>query len=389
MNDFYARAIKLRDQVLTDRRYLHQHAEVGCDLPVTVGYVARRLRDMGLAPRELCPGGVVADIKGHKPGKTYLLRADMDALPMEEQSGLPYRSRTAAAHTCGHDLHTAMALCAAQLLLEVQSELCGTVRLMFQPAEEQFQGAKDMIRAGVLEGVSACSGMHVMLDRPAPSVGYCGGSISSSCDGFKLTILGKSSHGAMPHLGLDPIGVGLHIVQAFQSLIARESPPAETAVLTVGQFTAGNAANILPDQAVLQGTLRTYDRELRARLRRRMQQICMAAGAMFNTQVRYEVLSEVPSCWSDPALTEELAGYLREIRGGEVVQAKPFTPSDDIAFISEQVPTVYFQLGAKVADHPHGHHDPKVLFDEEALPFGAAVHAQCAFRWLQEHAHEV
>ncbi len=387
MEQFLKRARQLTDELINDRRYLHQHAEVGSDLPQTTAYVSARLRELGLEPKEICPGGITALIRGKHPGKTYLLRADMDALPMGEENTLTFRSQTCNAHTCGHDMHTAMLLTAARLLLERKEDLCGQVKLMFQPAEEQFQGAKAMIRAGVLQDppVDVCSGMHVMLDHAPPAVGWCGGYISSSCDGFKLTVTGEGCHGAMPHLGIDPINVGLHIYQAFQSLIARECPPTQTAVLTLGQFSSGSSPNTIPREAILKGTLRTYDKALRARLQRRMREIIDAAAKMFGARVDYEVLSDVPSCYSDQQLTEQLAGYLKQMGGGTVYEAKPFTPSDDIAFLSEQVPTVYFQLGAKTEDNPYPHHSPKVLFHEDALVYGAAIHAQCAFCWLRDH----
>ena len=387
MNEFLKRAQALTESMLKDRRWLHQHAEVGDDLPETSGYVMTRLREIGLEPREICPGGIVAHIYGKKPGKTYLLRADMDALPMREDNDLPFRSRTDNAHNCGHDIHTAMLLAAAQMLREREEELQGCVKLMFQPNEEQFKGSLAMIRAGVLENphVDACSAMHVMLDEEAPAVGWCGGYISSSCDGFKITVQGEGCHGAMPHLGVDPINAGLHIYQAFQSLIARESPPSETAILTLGQFSAGTASNIIPQSAVLQGTLRTYNKELRARLSARMRTVAEAAGAMFGAKVEYQVLSDVPSCYADPGLLEELVGYLEDMGGGKVYQAKPFTPSDDMAFLTERVPSVYLQLGAKVPGNPYPHHNACVLFDEKAMPYGAAIHAQCAFEWLKHH----
>lgn len=387
MNYFLKRAQALTDSMLRDRRYLHQHAEVGDQLPETTKYVVKRLKEIGLEPKEICPGGIVALIKGKKPGKTYLLRADMDALPMGEDNDLPFKSVTANAHNCGHDMHTAMLLAAAELLKEKEDELEGCVKLMFQPNEEQFEGALAMIRAGVLENpkVDVCSAMHVMLDQQAPSIGYCSGYTSSSCDGFAITITGAGCHGAMPHLGVDPINIGIHIYQAFQTLIARETPPSETAVLTFGQFTAGATNNIIPQTAVLQGTLRTYNKELRSKLVKRMRTIVETAASMFNAQTEYTVLSDVPSCYSDPDLLHDLIGYMEEMGGGQVIAAKPFTPSDDMAFISEQVPSVYLQLGAKVPGNPFPHHNPGVLFDERAMPYGAALHAQCAFAWLKNH----
>lgn len=385
MNQFLERAEQLKESMLNDRHYLHQHAEVGNELPVTTKYVMDRLTEIGLEPKEICKSGVVAVIEGKKPGKTYLLRADMDALPMTEINDLPFKSLTENAHNCGHDMHTSMLLAAAQMLKEKQDELEGCVKLMFQPAEEQFNGSVAMIDAGVLEGVDACSAMHVMLDWNAPSYGCRPGFMTSSCDGFKITVNGKGCHGAMPELGVDPINVGLHIYQAFQSLIARESGSKETACLTLGQFAAGDTANIIPATAVLQGTLRTYNQTLREKLVKRMHEITEAAGKMFGAEVTYEVLSSVPSCYTNPEMLAEVKTYLSDL--GDICACDTYmvTPSDDMAFISEKVPTTYLMLGARVDGNPYPHHNPRVLFDENAMPLGAAMHAQCAFEWLKNH----
>lgn len=388
MNEFLTRAKQLQDSMCKDRHYLHQNAEVGNDLPVTTKYVMDRLREIGLEPKEICKSGVTALIQGKKPGKTYLLRADMDALPMGENNDLPFKSKTNAAHNCGHDIHTSMLLAAAQILKEHEEELCGCVKLMFQPAEEIFSGSQAMIQAGILENpkVDVASGMHVMLDWEAPSYAYGTGFMTSSCDGFKITVTGCGCHGAMPHLGIDPINVGLHIYSAYQELISREVPPTETASLTFGQFSAGNTNNIIPETAVLQGTLRTYNKELRQKLVERMKQIAHAAGTMFGTQIEYEVLSAVPSTYTDPELAKELNSYLEDLGEGLLKNDHyRITPSDDFAFVSEQVPTVYLMLGAHVPGNPYPHHNPGVLFSEDAMPLGAAIHAQCAFQWLKNH----
>ena len=389
MNYFLTRANELKDSLLNDRHYLHMHPEIGSDLPETTKYVTQRLKEIGLEPIEICKGGILAVIEGKKPGKCYLLRADMDALPMPEDNDLPFNPHSCNAHNCGHDMHAAMLLCAAQLLKEKEDELCGTVKLMFQPAEEQFKGSVAMIEAGVLENpkVDAASAMHVMLDWDSPGYGCRAGFMSSSCDGFKITVHGKGCHGAMPDLGIDPINVGIHIYQAFQNLIARECSPKQTAVLTFGQFAAGDTNNIIPNDCVLQGTLRTYDQALREKLVRRMHEIAYAAGAMFGAQVEYEVLSAVPSCYTNPEMLGEVRRYLNDLFGEDWCRNSDYmlTPSDDIAFLSEKVPTVYLMLGAKVQGNPYPHHNPKVLFNEDCLVYGAAMHAQCAFHWLKNH----
>ncbi len=386
MNKFLKRAQELEASMKSDRRYLHQNAEVGFDLPITTKYVMDRLQEIGLEPKEICKSGVTALIEGKKPGKTYLLRADMDALSMNEENVLEFASKTNAAHNCGHDMHTAILLGAAQILKENVDELEGNVRLMFQPNEEAFLGSKAMIEAGVLDDVNVASCMHMMLDYDASNYACAPGFFSSSCDGFKITVNGKGCHGAMPHLGIDPINVGMSICTAFQQLVSRETPPKETASLTFGQFSGGNTPNIVPDKVVIQGTLRTYNAELRAKLVNRMQTIVKSAGEMYGTTVEYEVLSDVPSIYVNPEMLEEVKTYLSEIEGLTLANDNfRITPSDDMAFISEKVTTVYLLLQARVKDNPYPHHNPKVLFDESAMTWGAAMHAQCAFEWLRNH----
>ena len=386
MNKFLKRAQELEASMKNDRHYLHQNAEVGFDLPITTKYVMDRLKEIGLEPKEICKSGVTALIEGKKPGKTYLLRADMDALAMNEENDLEFASKTNAAHNCGHDMHTAILLGAAQILKENVDELEGNVRLMFQPNEEAFLGSRAMIEAGVLDDVDVASAMHMMLDYDASNYACAPGFFSSSCDGFKITVNGKGCHGAMPHLGIDPINVGMSICTAFQQLVSRETPPKETASLTFGQFSGGNTPNIVPDKVVIQGTLRTYNAELRAKLVERMQTIVKSAGEMYGTTVEYEVLSDVPSIYVNPEMLEEVKTYLSEIDGLTLANDNfRITPSDDMAFISEKVPTVYLLLQARVKDNPYPHHNPKVLFDESAMTWGAAMHAQCAFEWLRNH----
>ena len=386
MNKILEQAQNIKNDIVEYRRTIHENPEVGDTLPKTKAYVINKLREFGYEPTEICESGIVATIEGPKPGKTFLLRADMDALPMEETPNCEFAAKNGAMHSCGHDMHTAMLLGAAKLLKQNQDQIEGTVKLVFQPDEEGFTGAKKMIEAGVLDDVDVASCMHMMLDYDASNYACAPGFFSSSCDGFKITVNGKGCHGAMPHLGIDPINVGMSICTAFQQLVSRETPPKETASLTFGQFSGGNTPNIVPDKVVIQGTLRTYNAELRAKLVNRMQTIVKSAGEMYGTTVEYEVLSDVPSIYVNPEMLEEVKTYLSEIEGLTLANDNfRITPSDDMAFISEKVPTVYLLLQARVKDNPYPHHNPKVLFDESAMTWGAAMHAQCAFEWLRNH----
>lgn len=387
MNIFLERAKELEEQMKQYRRHLHENAEAGESLPETKKFVMEHLCKIGLEPKEICESGITALIEGKYPGKTILLRADMDALPMQEINNLSFKSKTNAAHNCGHDMHTAMLLGAAQILFEHKDEIHGSVKLMFQPAEETFSGSKKMIEAGILENpkVDAAVSMHVVVDSYAPSISYCCGNGSASCDGFKLTVHGTGCHGAMPNMGIDPINVGLHIYSAFQNLIAREVDPAERVSLTFGAFNAGATANIIPNDAVLMGTLRTFNKEVRAEVVRRMKEICENIGKVFGVTVDYEVLSAVPTVYTNPELAEELSGYISDMTPNFIYDTNyKVTASDDIAFVTELVPTVHFMLGSKVDGCEVQHHNPGVLFNEDALPYGAAVYATCAIKWLNK-----
>jgi amidohydrolase len=297
MSRFLVRAKELQEETVKHRRFLHQHAEIQDDLPVTVTYVREQLERAGIASREICKSGVVALIGNEKNGKTVLLRADMDALDIKEESGLPFSSITPYAHCCGHDLHTAMLLTAAKMLKERESELNGAVKLMFQPGEEYFLGAKAMIEAGVLENpqVDAAVDMHVNGRIPLGTIATCSlGYTCASCDGMKLTVNGKGCHGAWPHMGVDPINAAAHIYLSLQELISREAPADVATTLTFGQFAGGSAANIIPSQVILQGTMRTFSSEIRKNLMRRVHEIIEFTSKAFGVHTEYEVLSDVP-----------------------------------------------------------------------------------------------
>lgn len=389
MKEFLEQAKRLERFMVTSRRFLHQHGEVGCELPMTVSFVKEKLKEMGLEPREVGQSGILTEIIGEKPGKVILLRADMDALPMEENNSLSFRTQTNAAHTCGHDIHTSMLLGAAKILFENRSTLCGTVKLIFQPGEEIGVGAKQMIEAGVLESprVDAAFGMHVMFEWNSPAFAYGKGYTTSFLDEFEIVIKGEGCHGAMPHLGIDPINVGFHIYSAYQALVAREMPPKETASLTIGRFTSGTRSNVMPDQAVMEGTMRTYNRELREKMLKRLVDVAKQCGEMFHASVEFRWLSNIPAIYSNPELSEEFAECIQEYVGDYIKSSEcTMTFSEDFGFIAEKVPSSFFMVGCKVDGCDAQHHNPNVLFDESVLPYGAAAYAGCAYGWLKNHS---
>lgn len=384
--DYTARAQALFDETVAHRRYFHTNAEVGLDTPRAVEYVMEKLRDYGLEP-ERCGHGVTASVGSG--GKTLLLRADMDALPMGEESGEPFACPTGSeAHTCGHDFHAAMLLTAAKMLKENEGALGGTVKFMFQPAEETFEGAKDMIACGILDGVDGALAFHVSPGKvPVGLVFYnSSGVMMSSVDGFRITVHGKGAHGAYPHSAVDPINIAVHIYLALEALIAREADPGKNCVLTVGSFNAGSAPNIIPDTAVLQGTIRTNDKACRALLVRRMKETAEGIARVYGGRAEVEMLSEVPPLVCDPALTDRMVGYLRELPGLTLYPGIAASASEDFAVVAERVPSVFMYLSAGFEDERGDApaHNPKVRFNEDVCAIGPAALAHCAVRWLGE-----
>ena len=389
--NYYERALELKDETIANRRHIHKNAETGLDLPKTKAYVMEKLTEYGLEPKD-CGYGVTATLG--KGGKVLLLRADMDALPMPEESGEEFACLTGKeAHTCGHDFHAAMLLTAAKMLKEKEDTLEGTIKFMVQPAEETFEGSKNMIENGILENppVDAALAYHVSPGKmPIGLFMYNDkDTMMYSVDGFKITIHGKGSHGAYPHVGVDPINIGVHIHLALQELIARESDPTHSCVLTIGQFAGGTAANIIPETAVLQGTIRTNKPEARELLVRRMKEVAEKTAAVYNGTVDIEMISEVPPLICNPKLTDEVVGYMQElgIPGLTPYPGISASASEDFAVIAEKVPSTFMYLSAGYLDErgQYPAHHPKAQFNEDVCPIGAACLAHCASQWLKNN----
>ncbi len=389
--DFYERAIELQDETVAHRRWLRKNAEVGLDMPKARAYVMEQLKAYGLDPRP-CGHGVTTEL-GREGGRRILLRADMDALPMPEESGESFACPTSTeAHTCGHDFHAAMLLTAARMLKENEFALCGRVRFMFQPAEETFEGAKDMMANGILEGVDGAMACHVGPGRiPVGLFMYnSGGTMMYSVDGFRIAIHGRGAHGAYPHNSIDPINIGVHIYLALEALVAREADPDKACVLTTGNFSTGSAPNIIPDTALLQGTLRTNDNAVREKLVRRLGEVVQGTAGVYGGSATVEMISEVPPLVCDPVMTDQMAGYMKElpIPGLTPVPNMSASVSEDFASIAQKVPSVFMYLSAGYTDERGDApaHNPKVRFNEDVCPVGSACLAHCTARWLEEHS---
>lgn len=394
MHRIYERAELLNEKMIAWRRQIHENPELGVEQPKTVALVTEVLRSMGLAPQQL-GGGVTALIQGEQPGKTILLRADMDALPMDEESGLTFSSKVkGAAHTCGHDMHTAMLLGAAQILMENRASLHGCVKLMFQPGEEVGKGARQMLAAGILEDpvVDAAFGIHTMIasDVPSGKIALSPGPTLASSDLFRITVTGRGCHGSRPEQGIDPINILCHIHTLLQTINSREKPQKEGAVLTIGQISAGNAPNIIPNGGYMTGTIRTFDSDVRALIKKRMVEIAEGTAAALGGSAKVEYSSELPPLCNDAEMTREMLGYMGEVLGEEnVVPMASRLASEDFAEITTRIPGIFARLsmGSREEGYCYDGHHPKVVFNESAMPAGAAAYAYGALRWLEDHSN--
>ncbi len=397
-------AEKISEVILKERRTLHQIPGVEFDIGDTLAFVKKELEDMGYAPKPCGRAGLVALAGWKRPGKVFLLRADMDGLPIREEADLDFASKNGRMHACGHDMHTAMLLGAARLLKEHEEEIEGTIKLMFQPAEEVFEGSKDMIESGLLETprVDAALMIHVMANMPFPAgtvVVSAPGVSAPAADYFDIKVQGKGCHGSMPNTGVDPLTAAAHILISLQEIHARELAMGEKAVLTFGTMNAGTASNVIPDTVTMGGTLRTFDEESRSYIKNRMGEIAQAVAHAFRAEAEVIFGSGCPTLVNDKDMSLSCERYVKELLGpGKAFSVTELNAmgggsssktagSEDFAYVSQQVPSVMLALASGQPDkgYCYPQHHPMVKFDESALPGGSAVYAYTALRWLEEH----
>lgn len=395
-NTILTEAKAMEAEILAHRRWLHAHAETGFDLTNTLPYVQNVLEEMGYTPIPCGRAGLVATVG--QGDSVLLLRADMDALPIQEESGVDFACHDGRMHACGHDMHTAMLLGAAGILKKHESELRCTVKLMFQSAEEIFEGSADMIEHGVLENpkVDAAMMIHVTAGVPLPAgtvIVSAPGVSAPAADYFTVRVQGKGCHGSAPQNGVDPITAAAHILIALQEIQARELAASDEAVLTVGIFHGGTAENVIADGATMGGTIRTYDEGTRAYLKERILQISQGIATAFRAEAEVTFGSGCPTLVNDAALCNQVAGWLKSLLGpGKVLTTAPLSPdgkpsrgggSEDFAYISQKVPALMLALCAGEPDKGflYPQHHPKVRFDEDALTTGTAVFAWSALQF--------
>jgi amidohydrolase len=381
---------QLTESIIALRRTLHQWPELGFEEKRTSALVAERLQALGLEVRTgIAQTGVLGILRGDAAGKTVLLRADMDGLPIEEASGAPYASQNQGVmHACGHDGHTAILLTVAKVLAPLRQHLEGTIKFAFQPAEELPPGgAKGMIEEGVLEDptVDAVFGLHLWNSLPVGKVGVEAGPIMASVDRFDVVITGVGSHGAYPHTGVDPIVVGSHVVAALQTVVSREVPPLAPVVVTVGRFAGGTAFNVIPSQAELSGTVRTVDARIRQEIPARLERIVRGITSGMRADYSFNYTFGYPVTVNDANKAEFARQVVAAILGdGNVVSPGMTMGAEDMAYFLEAVPGCYLRLGSGNPDKGliHPHHSALFDFDEAALPIGVELLSRLVLAYL-------
>lgn len=369
------------------RRYLHQHPELSFHEVDTPRFIAERLTELGIEVRTGVGGrGVVGTIRGGQPGKTVALRADFDALPIQDEKEVDYRSTVPGVmHACGHDGHTATLLAVAEILVGQKEHLVGNVVLIHQHAEEVVPGgARDMIADGCLDGVDVIFGTHLWSTTKLGTIGYRVGPVMAAADKFELTLFGRGGHGAKPHETIDAVVLGATVVKELQSIVSRRLDPLQQAVLTIGTLHAGNTFNVIADSAELTGTVRTFDPlvadQIVKEMERTIKGVCDAAGATY--AFRYE--RGYPAVVNHPAETELVRAVASDVVGAnQVFEIAPTMGGEDFAYYLQQVPGTFFFTGAGDETF-YPHHHPKFDFEEQAMQYAARILIEATFRYLAE-----
>ena len=385
-------AAKFEPEIVSLRRHFHAHPELSWKESRTTDRIEEELKKLGIPVLHRgydgTDSGLVADIVGGAgPGKRVALRADIDALPVTEENDIEYRSQNdGVMHACGHDCHAAGLLGAAMILNEIKGDLKGTVRLLFQPAEESGlrSGAKAMLNEGALEGVDAAFGIHVSSNEPSGVVKYCSGPAMAACDEWDLTITGKGGHGSAPEGAIDPTVAAFQIGAALQTVVSREVAPKETAVLSTGSIaTSSNAFNIIPERVTMRGTVRTFRPEVQDTVQRAMERICSLTGQACRCAIDLNYKRHIPATVNDPGLTDLLVKVGGELLGPEAMEEMiPLMGSEDFSYFCNALPATYAHLGTanpKVPGTDYPHHSAKFNVDEAQLKRAAALYA--AFAW--------
>lgn len=389
--DFRKEAEALFDEMVDLRRDFHQHPELGFEEVRTSGIVAERLHDLGFEVQQgIGQTGVVGILDGSQKGPTIMLRFDMDGLPIQEANDVAFASRNPGVmHACGHDGHTSMGLALAKIMARYREEIKGTLKFVFQPAEEGLGGAIAMIADGVLNNPrpDVAFAMHVWTPEPYGNIRVVDGPCMSSSSVFTLTVQGRGGHGAAPHLAVDPVLAAAHIVAALQSIVSRNVNPQESVVVSMGEFKAGTTFNVIPDKAILKGTVRSYNNDLHRMIYRRILEMATRMAEAFNCQASMETIAIVQAVVNAQEPTAVVRQAAAKIVGLQNVVNKRTMASEDMGFFLDEVPGCYFFIGARNEEkgYTYPHHHPKFNFDERAMIHGVAVMAEAAYQYGLNH----
>lgn len=390
MDSLHNKAQALREEAVAIRRDLHQHPELGFQEVRTAGIVAEYLAGLGLSVETgVGKTGVVGVVQGEAEGPCILIRTDMDALPIHEENDVPYASTVPGVmHACGHDGHTAIGLMAARLLSESSNELRGRFVFVFQPAEEGLGGAQAMVDDGLLTRYKPDSAiaLHLWNNEDLGKVAVTPGPVLASSDIFRITLSGRGGHGAMPHLADDVITAACQVQVAIQAIVSRALDPMKTAVVSTGSIQAGEAPNVLPPRADLAGTIRTFDRDIRNRVVKRLEEITHGVATAYDIEHRLSIEGGTPTTVNDSEITEKVQEVAAHMFGIENMKTDfRMMPSEDMAVILQKIPGCYMFLGSAAPDRglDYSHHHPRFNFDEDALPLGAELLTRAAVRCTQ------
>lgn len=370
------------------RRRIHENPELSFEEFETTKMIKEYLDKLGI---ENHPNGertgVIGILKGKKEGPVLALRADIDGLKLTEKTGLPFASKKEGiCHACGHDIHTAVLLGTANILKSYEEELCGTVKFIFQPAEETLDGSRSMIANGALENpavdyILAC---HTWPEMPAGSIGVRYGAMLGAADSFRITVAGKGGHAAHPHKGIDPVVVAAYIITELQTIVSRRTAPVDPVVITVGHLTAGTVNNVIPNEAFLEGTVRTQDPETRKKVAEYVEQLAVGTARAMGADAKVEYHFGVGPTISDSRLVDEIRTAVTEVLGAEHLLEVPYASmgAEDFAFYLEKIPGAFFRLGTydETEESKWALHNPSTLFSEEAIPTGVMAMAASVFQ---------
>ncbi len=392
MTDLFTQAQALFPYTQAMRRDFHAHPELGFQEVRTSGIIARELRELGLeVATGIAKTGVIAHIEGAQPGPVVMLRFDIDALPIHEETGAEYASQTPGLmHACGHDGHTAIGLTVAKLLNAQRENFAGTFKLVFQPAEEGMGGAELMVKEGAMEGPAPARtlGLHIWNSKPVGWIGIAAGPVMAGASTFKITVTGKGGHGAIPHLSIDPVLASAQIITALQGIVSRNVDAQKAAVVTVASIHGGEAFNVIPPQVEMLGTIRFFEPEVGALVHRRFKEVVAGVASAMQCQAEIELSDLTPPVINDPKTTARVLRAAEMVFPAETPDTSPYVTmgSEDFSFFQQKAPGTYFFIGSnnEARGLHYGHHHPKFDFDEEALARGSALMAAAALEVIKE-----